>query len=259
MKNTLLESLFIYNLPSQSMWRAFELKILRELRKDVDLESPTLEIGCGDGAFGALIFDSIDDGIDINPRSLERCRQKQHVYKRIHCMDARAIQFPEDSYRTIFANCVIEHIPDLGKVLEDSYRTLMPGGKFVATVPLREMNNYLLLRTNWYTEMRCRQLQHVNLLTENEWKEAFRRVGFAEVKSFPYLSGKDCRLWDVLDFPICIGRGRYTVSAVLRLIARTIPVLGRKRIFQTIANLLLAHLNKSMTDTFCATVIIARK
>jgi SAM-dependent methyltransferase len=259
MRDELIQTLEIYGMPSQSLWRAFELVKLKELKNIIGFAPPILEIGCGESNFSALIFRSIDDGIDINPRSIERCKRKPHVYKRLHCMDARFMKFPQNSYQTIFANCVIEHIPDLDKVLLDSYRVLMPVGKFVATVPLREMNDHLLVRKNWYTKIRCKQLQHVNLLTEHGWKEIFKKAGFAEVKSFPYLSANDCRLWDTLDFPICIGRGRYTVGTALGLMGRTVPIQVRKMICQTIANWLLARLNKSVRDNFCATVILAQK
>jgi len=107
--------------------------------------------------------------------------------------------------------------------------------------------------------MRRRQLLHVNLLTEHEWQVAFQKAGFGEVKSFPYLSGKDCYLWDMLDFPMCIGLGRYKISAVLRLIGRMIPDSSRKRMYQKVANMLLRHLDKPDNDTFCATVIVAQK
>jgi len=149
MKDELLKTLEIYGIPSQSFWRAFELAKLKELGKSVGFAPPVLEIGCGEGGFSALIFGSIDDGIDINPHCIERCKKKPNVYKRLHCMDARFMRFLENSYQTVFANCVVEHIVDFNKVLADCYRVLVPGGKLVATVPLRKMNNYLLLRTNW--------------------------------------------------------------------------------------------------------------
>jgi ubiquinone/menaquinone biosynthesis C-methylase UbiE len=259
MIDELIQTLEIYGMPSQSLWRALELAKLKELRKVIGFTSPILEIGCGEGGFSALIFESIDDGIDINPRSIERCKRKPHVYKRLHCMDARFMKFPQNSYQTIFANCVIEHIPDLDKVLLDSYRVLMPGGKFVATIPLKEMNNYLLLQRDWYVEMRRKQLQHVNLLTEDKWKEIFQKSGFSEVKTFPYLSEKDCYRWDILDFPICIGHGRYTVGAVLRLMDRTVPVPVRKMIYQAVAHWLSARIVKHHDYISCAIVLIAQK
>ena len=147
-RELLLETLLIYALPSQSMWRALELRLFRKLGKEIVKESPTLEIGCGDGAFSALIFERIDDGIDISNVTTGPLGQKSHVHKRLWRMDARSMDFAEDSYRTVFGNCVIEHIPNLEKVLADSYRILKTGGRFLATVPLEEMNNHLLLKPN---------------------------------------------------------------------------------------------------------------
>jgi len=132
--SALLLTLDIYGVPSQSLWRACELSILRELKDKYVFERPILEIGCGNGAFSALLFDSIDDGIDMNPRAIENCRQ-YGLYQRLHWMDARQLSFPSSTYKTVFANCVIEHIQDLPHVFSDSRRVLAPEGWLVDTVP----------------------------------------------------------------------------------------------------------------------------
>ena len=249
----------IYKVPSESLWRAFELAKLKELTRDLSLKGHILEIGCGNGEFSSLIFNSIDDGIDINPRAIERCKRSTNVYKRVHCMDVRSMKFSENSYDVVFANCVIEHIFDLDEALRSSYRVLTYDGKFVATVPLREMNSHLLLQTNWYAEMRRKQLQHENLFTVEGWQDAFQRAGFSEVKIYPYLLAKDCFYWDLLDFPICIGYGRYTVSSALRLIGKALPPIVRRNVRRNIVHLLNALVSRPGNNSPCAIAIVAYK
>lgn len=228
--------------------------------KEITFESPVLELGCGDGAFGSLIFDSIDDAIDINLRAVQRCLQKRKdTYKRVHCMDARSLTFGENSYLTVFANCVIEHMPDLRKVLISCYRVLKPGGKFVATVPLKEMNNHLLMSSAWYIKMRQRQLAHVNLFTEDEWRKELELAGFRSVECIPYLSSRTCHYWDLLDSPICLGYKRYTISALLRKAGHIFPGAIKRWAYEKMADYLCSLVDASVEKDPCATIIIAHK
>ena len=137
MRDEMTATLNIYKWPSQAFWRYFELQAL----KQIEYERPILEIGCGDGQFSSLVFREIDEAIDVNPRSVEKCRRlANHLYRRVQCLDARELQFSEGGYGTIYANCVMEHMPDIEGVLAGCYRGLRPGGKLVMTVPLTQMN-----------------------------------------------------------------------------------------------------------------------
>lgn len=260
LRELLTLTLPIYEAPGQALWRAFELAKVRELRETVGYDGPVLEIGCSDGVFSSLVFDTVDDGIDINPRAIERAKLRGHVYERLHVMDARRMAFPEGAYGTVFANCVIEHIPDLEQVLRDSFRVLRPGGKFVATVPLREMNDYLVLRQDWYARMRQRQLVHVNLLSEAEWQALFRRVGFGHVETSTYLRGSQCAVWDQLDLPVSVGvGGRYNVGAVLRILGRRLPARAKRHLLRTTAARLAEIAARPASGAPCATAIVAWK
>jgi SAM-dependent methyltransferase len=259
LKEELLHTLPIYGIPSQSFWRALELRKLRELKQRLDFDPPVLEIGCGTGAFGGLLFDMIDDGIDNNPRAIEQCGRKYTFYRRLHCMDVHSMDFLPSTYMTVLANCVIEHIPNIEGVLREVYRVLQRDGKFVATVPMQEMNNHLLFRSRWYVQMRRRQLQHVNLLTQEEWSGALSRAGFGVVEFYPYLNAKDCLLWDMLDFPGCIGFGHYRLSAVLILATRVLGRRLRERVYRGVANWLTRRASMANEIGTCAVAAVAKK
>ena len=101
MRDEMTATLNIYKWPSQAFWRYFELQAL----KQVEYERPILEIGCGDGQFSSLVFREIDEAIDVNPRSVEKCRRLANgLYRRVQCLDARELQFSEGGYGTIYAN-----------------------------------------------------------------------------------------------------------------------------------------------------------
>jgi len=121
------------------------------------------------------------------------------------------------------------------------------------------MNKYLSFRGRWYAELRRRQLAHVNFLTQEEWNEVFQKAGFDKVQLYPYLAGKDCRLWDILDFPCCIGSGRYRLSAVLRLAIRALPAYSRVRVHERVAVWLADRVAKPGDMAPCAVAVIAEK
>ena len=209
----------IYAVPSLAAWRAAELKNLRYC----SFTAPVLEIGCGNGQFTSLLAPHVDCAIDKNLREVKLCGRRSETYGHVTCMDARRLGFPDGTFATVFANCVIEHIPELPRVLAECRRVLRPGGMFIATVPLREMNRHLLFESAWYARMRARQLEHRNLLSESEWVAALCRAGFATVETTPYLSERLCNLWDRVDGPLSIGAGPLRLARVYSLAVRALP------------------------------------
>lgn len=254
----MFETLAMYATPSEAYWRAFELEKLRELRTAMPWDEPVLEIGCGSGVFSSLLFSEVHDAIDINPRAVERARCLG-LYRHVHCMDAGKMSFASGVYGTVFANCVLEHIPALEGVLSDSCRVLRLGGKVVATVPLLAMNDYLLLRTQAYANMRQRQLSHVNLLSAEAWATTFRRAGFATVQSYPYFFGGDVRFWDPMDFPASIGASRYRVSTAVNTALDAVPTRLRAVGRRLTARWLATRVPRCHVGEPCATALVATK
>jgi len=257
-RDVMANVLRIYNWPSQAYWRYFEILALRRLVYD----PPILEIGCGDGKLSSLIFSAIDDAIDINPRSVERCKKNaSHVYRRMRCLDARDLQPTGNGYGTVFANCVLEHIPDIETVLHGCHRSLRPGGKLVVTVPLVRMNEHLLFKSQRYVQLRREQLVHVNLLSESGWSELLNRCRFSVEAVEPYMSATACRFWDTLDAIACIGRGRYTLAAALHEIGcAVLPAGARNRLVASLSNWLCSKAKKHQgTGPATAALVVASK
>jgi SAM-dependent methyltransferase len=226
----------MYCWPSQSLWRFREVQILRT----VEYQRPILEIGCGSGALSSLIFDQVEEAIDINKRSVEVSRRivgpRGPLYGRVRHFDARDLASePKSRFGTVFANCVVEHIPDLACVLQSCCHVLRSDGMLVITVPLSEMNNHMLLNARWYTTLRQRQLTHLNIMPLNEWKTLLQSCGFEVDTVEPYLFEDDCRYWDRWDVAGMIGKGRYRVATaavyLMRRLHRTraiyVEIIGR--------------------------------
>jgi SAM-dependent methyltransferase len=243
----------VYDIPSLAAWRAAELKALRSCK----FESPVLEIGCGNGRFTALFLQHVDWGVDLNPREVELCTRNNAIYRRLGCMDARRLEFPDGAFATVFANCVVEHIPDLPRVLAESRRVLRPGGKFIATVPLLEMNRHLLLNNAWYAKLRAGQLAHRHLLAESAWIAALTQAGFTTVQTTPYLSARMCKLWDRVDGPLCMGAGPLTLGRAYRVTFRLMPEPVRSKLNRKWQHYFTSALQATPPETPCAMLIQA--
>ena len=213
--------------PSEAYWRWFELAALREVR----LEEPILELGCGDGALTSLLGLHVEEGIDLNPRAVDRAAARTEVYDRVRCMDIRSLEAEGDEGRfaTIFTNSVLEHVPDVSGVARACRNLLRPGGRLVATMPLVDMNRHLLISSERYAEFRRRQLQHHNLWSARDWRAALLDAGFAQVEVLPYFSGEDCEHWDRLDALGTLGKGRYRIATGVRKLASVATSAGVKR------------------------------
>lgn len=245
--------------PSEAFWRTFELAVLEEY----DFPRPVLELGCGDGAFTALLGIAVDEGVDLNPRAVERARALSQTYGAVHCIDIRA--FPhnvEARFATIFANSVLEHIPEVETVLRVCQRLLKPSGRLIFTVPLVDMNRHLFIRAAWYAEFRRRQLQHHNLWSIDEWRNALDAAGFEGIEVVPYLPGFQCGYWDRIDFLGDLGVGRYRVAtAVRRLGSLVLPKAGKLWVSRHVTTHIRRQLeatSDSETD-MCAALLIATK
>ena len=243
----------IYDIPSLAAWRAAELKALRQCL----FEEPVLEIGCGNGRFTSLLLPCVDWGVDLNPREVELCAKNSSIYRRLGCMDARRLEFGDGVFATVFANCVVEHIPDLARVLGECRRVLRPGGTLIATVPLVEMNRHLLLSSAWYARVRAEQLQHRHLLAEDAWVAALSKAGFTTIQTTPYLSAQMCKLWDRVDGPFCMGAGPLTLGRAYRAGLWLMPAPLRSKLNRRWQHYFIRALHQDPPETPCAMLIRA--
>jgi SAM-dependent methyltransferase len=124
---------------------AFERSLECGILSKMPLARPILDIGCGDGLFAKILFaEKVETGVDPNSRELERARELGAYETLIECTGDR-IPRSDASYRTVFSNSVLEHIPELEPVLREARRLLAPGGFLYITVPTDRFSEYTIL------------------------------------------------------------------------------------------------------------------
>ncbi|MCA9955963.1 MAG: class I SAM-dependent methyltransferase, partial [Anaerolineales bacterium] len=109
----------------------------------VDLPAPTLDVGCGDGHFSQMVFDrKLDAGIDPWWNPLKKAQHSGMYDLALQAM-GDTLPFADDHFASAFSNSVLEHIPDIQPVLNETNRVLQMNGRFLITMPSHNFTNYL--------------------------------------------------------------------------------------------------------------------
>ena len=176
---------------------AFERGLECQLLAREEFVAPVLDIGCGDGLFASVLFaDKVDTGIDPNPVEIARAA-KTGAYRELICCSGSNIPKPAESYRTVFSNSVLEHIPDVSAVMAEAHRLLQPGGEFLFTVPTDEFEQHSLIHrllagiglagaAARFGELYNKFWRHFHAYSAPRWKQLATDAGFQVVKTVRY-------------------------------------------------------------------------
>lgn len=185
--------------------RAFECCILSQQK----FEHPILDIGCGDGIFAKIVFDEkIETGIDPLDYELESA-MKYNMYIELIQAFGDKLPKPDNSYKTVFSNSVLEHIEDLDPVLKEVYRVLSPGGMFYATIPTNYFDKYSVIskvlngiglkaQALKYTIFFNSFWKHYHFYTRAGWAQKFEGHGFTISNVIEYGAPGDCLFNDFM-------------------------------------------------------------
>jgi SAM-dependent methyltransferase len=167
--------------------------------QDILLESPLLDLGCGDGLFSLITFDRIlDVGLDPWMEPL-RSAHDSKKFKIVVQASGTEIPFPDKYFQSIFSNSVLEHIPDVDSVLKEVASILNPGGVFLFCVPNQNFLPNLSVSV-FFDRFRLKSLadsyraffnkisRHYHCDPPSTWKKRLERVGFAVEKHWNYFS-----------------------------------------------------------------------
>jgi SAM-dependent methyltransferase len=115
----------------RGLLRAVESRFYQGL----EIPSPTLDVGCGDGNFAELTFDrKMEIGIDPWWPPIREAVDR-NVYGMVNQVDGAFMPYPDAYFASAISNSVLEHIPPLDSVLVETARVLKPGAPFIFCVP----------------------------------------------------------------------------------------------------------------------------
>ncbi len=175
---------------------------------------PVLDVGCGEGLFAKVFFDEpVDHGVDPSASELERARQLG-AYHELSCCGGAELPFDDDTFPTAMSNSVLEHIPDLGPVLDEVRRVLAPGGSFYVTLPTDRFEQYTVTARLLAAcgqaglEQRYRRRfntfwRHFHAYAPAEWARRFAEHGWEVAETVEYGSRRLCT-WDAALTPLCL-------------------------------------------------------
>lgn len=116
-------------------FRALLRAVEARFYEDMELPSPTLDLGCGDGHFATMAFKrKLEVGLDPWWGPLVEAKKRQ-PYRGLAQSDGAAMPFSDGHFASAVSNSVLEHIPHLDDVLAETARVLQPGAPFIFCVP----------------------------------------------------------------------------------------------------------------------------
>lgn len=177
-----------------TFFSSFALRAYQQLA--VPFRLPILDLGCGDGRFGAMLLRFVDApvgavGVDINDQDIARARIDPATgahYDEFVTADARDLPFDDDSVATIFANGVLCSLRgDLTSALRQIHRVLKPGGNVLASMCTDRFGERYWIRQTLetlglpyaaarYTAAMDQRVEHYLQLSADEWAGAFVRA-----------------------------------------------------------------------------------
>ena len=180
--------------------RAIEARILA----DVSFPRPILDIGCGDGHFGSVLFPGgAEVGLDPGVADLAEAKGRG-VYRLVTAADSGAMPFPDARFRSVVSNCVFEHIPAIEKTVAEIGRVLAPGGVFATTVIGDRFRELLTDARAWrriglgglhraYVDWFNRKAVHFHFDSPGTWRARFEAAGLEVVRWRYYMSPEATR------------------------------------------------------------------
>lgn len=188
-----------YKHPAIIFYRQIETECIKRVMKGRKIKSPSLDLGCGDGKITNYLFGKVFDyGLDIDEVGDVKIARKNKIYKKILIEDATKISLKDNSLNFIFSNSVIEHIPDIDKVLGEVSRTMKKNGYFLMSVPTDNFKKNLFFSNPIYSYFRNKMLNHHHLYNHKKWEKLLKKNNLKIVK-YEYCITKDqLRYWDFL-------------------------------------------------------------
>jgi SAM-dependent methyltransferase len=172
--------------------------------QDLELKAPVYDLGCGDGHFASITFErQIDVGLDPWHGPIHEAGTRG-TYRGLVEADAGHTPFSEAHFASAFSNSVLEHIPRVQDVLNETARILEPGALFVFCVPNENFTQFLSV-ARWLDRMALGALgaayrrffnqisRHAHCDPPAIWETRLRIAGFEVERHWDYFSPEALR------------------------------------------------------------------
>ena len=160
--------------------------------RNLGLHKQILEVGCGLGFFGRYVHNEFRYfGLDISIDAIVIAKQFQGLTN-VFVGDARSLPFKNNSFLSIIAFDMVEHLQNPILFIQEAYRIIEEGGKIVITTPnvrsfgVRIKSRSIALKPSMVTD-----LTHISLIHREGWIKMIEDAGFKIRRC-----GTDC-LWDI--------------------------------------------------------------
>lgn len=181
------------HIPPLCTWRGWEHAGYRRYA----LPGPVLDVGCGDGRFFKMVWPDANDvvGVDMDAATAEQSRGLG-VYREVHHVAAHEMDFPAGTFGSAFANCALEHMDQIDRVLANIAKALKPGAPFLCSVVTANFIKWAALpmlvrlagepgRADALQRHHDAYHHHVNTFTAQGWLDRFAAAGFEAVEHAP--------------------------------------------------------------------------
>ena len=217
------------NLRDLPYFRALLRAVEARFYRDIELPSPTLDVGCGDGHFASIALDRrLEVGVDPWEGPIREAAGRG-AYCGLVQADGGRMPFPGGYFASAFSNSVLEHIPEVEAVLADTARVLRPGAPFVFCVPNHNFDPKLSIArgldraglsslADRYRSFFDRVARHHHLDPPEVWQGRLERAGFTIDRWWHYFSPDALRVleWGHLGgIPSLVSRwltGRWIIA-----------------------------------------------
>jgi SAM-dependent methyltransferase len=192
-----LDQILWRHLSELPYFRAMLRAVEDSFYQNLDLPSPTLDVGSGDGHFASVAFNRpLDVGLDPWAAPMAEARARQ-TYRLLVQADAARSPFLDGWFASAVSNSVLEHIPHIEAVLADVARVMRPGAVFYFCVPNHRFPELLLGKQVFdrlglhslaerYSRFFNRIARHAHCDSPEVWQRRLEDAGFALEKSWDY-------------------------------------------------------------------------
>jgi len=144
-----------------------------------------LDLGCGDGAFSAVLRDhsAAPVAVDVAQEALRRARAAHPWLEAHHVAEGTPLPFADQGFDAVWAGEVLEHVVDTVALVAEVRRVLRFGGVLIATTPYhgRVATAVLALRGRAFEQHFDPRADHLRFFTPRSLTGLLHDGGFPDV------------------------------------------------------------------------------